>query len=266
MAERKDRQSGVLGSAGRSAVQLLRRTGTRAKLGSLHLPLTLHGFRQQPIILAAPRDDDAAPTVEALPAASDPPVEPPAHTRALRGRLGATERRVARLRHALERERQARALSEAALRNPQPLIDQLAADLAALPSRDKAVLRATIGSVLAAYGFQVQTAEDARGHADGETAPGIPGWDRARIEALTLRLQAERPELGGRRSIHLCLEGLARQGTLTAAQLAASADLTSPMARHRLRLTLEALCDAGVARRAGPRFTLLPPAGISVER
>jgi hypothetical protein len=267
VADRKDRQPGVLGSAGRSAVQLLRRTGTRAKLGSLHLPLNLHGFRQQTIILASPRGEDAMPPVEVLPAESAPRIEPLAHTRALRGRLGATERRVARLRHALERERQARALTEAALRDPQPLIDQLAADLAAHPGRDEATLRGTIGSVLAAYGFQVAQPEGGLAQAGiGDPAPVVPGWNRARIEALTVRLQAERPDLGGRRYLYLSLEALARQGTLTAAQLAAAADLTSPMARHRLRLTLEALCDAGVARRDGPCFTLLPPAGISTER
>jgi hypothetical protein len=257
----------MLGSAGRSAVQLLRRTGTRAKLGSLHLPLNLHGFRQQTIVLATPRVDEAAPAVEMRPTDSAPPVEPLAHTRALRGRLGATERRVARLRHALERERQARALSGAVLQNPRPLIDQLAADLAAHPEWDEATLRETIGSVLAAYGFQVAKPEGGLGQAGiGDPTPVVPGWNRARIEALTIRLQAERPDLGGRRYLYLCLEALARQGTLTAAQLAAAADLTSPMARHRLRLTLEALCDAGVARRAGPRFTLLPSAGITVER
>ena len=121
--------------------------------------------------------------------------------------------------------------------------------------------------MLAAYGFQVAKPEGGVVQAGvGDPTPVVPGWNRARIEALTLRLQAERPELGGRRCIHLCLEALARQGTLTAAQLAAAADLTSPMARHRVRLTLEALYDAGVARRAGPRFTLLPPAGIAAER
>src|SRR5581483_7153550 len=104
------------------------------KLGSLHLPITLHGFRQQTILLPVPSGD--LPARQEPATEPDAPAEPLAQTRALRGRLGATERRVARLRHALEREQQARALSGAALRDPRALIDQLAADLAALPHRD----------------------------------------------------------------------------------------------------------------------------------
>jgi hypothetical protein len=259
LADQKDQRSGMLGSAGRTAVKLLRQTRTRAKLGSLHLPITLHGFRQQTILLPVPVA--AGPARPAPAVEPDAPVEPLAQTRALRGRLGATERRVARLRHALERERQARALAGAALRDPQALIDQLAADLAALPQRDEAAVRETIGAVLAAYGFQVaQPPSDEKQSDSSETAPVIPGWDRASLEALADRLLADHPEIGNRRYLHLGLEALARQGTITAAQLAASAGMTSPMARHRLRLTLEALCAAGLARQDGPRFVLLTPA------
>lgn len=259
LADQKDQRSGVLGNAGRTAVKLLRQTRTRAKLGSLHLPLTLHGFRQQTILLPVPGGDGPVRPVPAV--EPDAPVEPLVQTRALRGRLGATERRVARLRHALERERQARVLSGAALRDPQALIDQLAANLGALPQPDEAALRETIGAVLAAYGFQVaQPADDEKHSNPGETAPVIPGWDRASIEALADRLLADHPEIGNRRYLHLGLEALARQGTITAAQLAASAGMTSPMARHRLRLTLEALCAAGLARQDGPRFVLLTSA------
>jgi hypothetical protein len=255
----------VLGSAGRTAVKLLRQTRTRAKLGSLHLPINLQGFRQQTILLPVPRGDESAAQAqpEVIPGA---PTEPLAQTRALRGRLGATERRVARLRHALERERQAQALSAAALRDPQSLIDQLTADLAALPDRNEATLRETIGLVLAAYGFQVASpAGEERQSNPGETAPVIPGWDRARLEALTARLLADYPDIGNRRYLHLSLEELARQGTLTAAQLAASSGMTSPMARHRLRLSLEALCAAGLAHQDGPRFVLLAPPRNRVE-
>ncbi|HVA90265.1 MAG TPA: hypothetical protein VNL71_10525 [Chloroflexota bacterium] len=256
MAEKGDRKTSVLGGAGRTAVKLLRQTRTRAKLGSLHLPINLQGFRRQAIVLPAPKGGDSQPD------STPDPVESPslAHTRALRVRLGATERRVARLRHALERERQARALAGAALRDPRPLIEQLVADLAALPPRDQTALRETIAAILAAYGFQVAAAGDRPASTTGgEAAPVTPGWDRARIEALTVRLLAAHPEIGGRRYLHLSLEALARQGSLTAAQLAASADLTSPLARHRLRLALEAIAAAGVARRDGPRFTLLHP-------
>jgi len=171
---------------------------------------------------------------------------------------------VARLRHALERERQARALADAALRDPQPLIEQLVADLTALPRRDEAALRETVSAVLSAYGFQATGAGDhAASATGGERAPVVPGWDRTRIEALTTHVLAAQPEIGARRYVHLSLEGLARQGTLTAAQLAAAADLTSPLARRRLRLALEALAAAGVARRDGLRFTLLPPGEVA---
>jgi hypothetical protein len=259
LADQKDHRSGVLGNAGRTAVKLLRQTRTRAKLGSLHLPINLQSFRQQTIILPVPRGDDSAAQAQ-LEVAPDTPAEPLAQTRALRGRLGATERRVARLRHALERERQAQALSVAALRDPQALIDQLAADLVALPDRNEATLRETIGLVLAAYGFQVASlAGEKKQSNPGETAPVIPGWDRANIETLTARLLADYPDIGNRRYLHLSLEALARQGTLTAAQLAASVGMTSPMARHRLRLTLEALCASGLARQDGLRFVLLSP-------
>ncbi len=249
----------MLGNAGRTAVKLLRQTRTRAKLGSLHLPITLHGFRQQTILLPVPGGDNTVPQAEP-PTESERPTEPLAQTRALRGRLGSTERRVARLRHALERERQARALTGAALRDPQALIDQLAADLATLPDRDEAAIRRTIGAVLAAYGFQVAPpAGEEKQNDPGETAPVIPGWDRASLEALAARLLADHPDIGNRRYLHLTLEELARQGTITAVQLAAAAGMTSPMARHRLRLSLEALCSAGLARQDGPRFILLAP-------
>jgi hypothetical protein len=262
VAKKGDRETGVLGSAGRTAVKLLRQTRTRAKLGSLHLPITFQGFGRQAIVLPVPSGDDSPPEPTSVPGE----LPPLAHTRALRGRLGATERRVARLRHALERERQTRVLAGAALRDPQPLIEQLVADLTALPGRDEAALREAISTVLAAYGFQATTAGDqAASPANSEAAPVVPGWNRARIAALTTRLLAAHPEIGNRRYLHLSLEGLARQGSLTAAQLAASADLTSPLARHRLRLALEALTAAGVARRDGQRFTLLPPGGAEIE-
>ena len=142
----------------------------------------------------------------------------------------------------------------------------MAADLAALPHRDEAALRETIGAVLAAYGFQVtQPAGEEKQTDPGETAPVIPGWDRASLEALAARLLADHPDIGNRRYLHLTLEALARQGTLTAAQLAASAGMTSPMARHRVRLTLEALCAAGLARQDGPRFNLLAPPRNTAE-
>jgi len=260
VADRKDHGSGVLGSAGRTAAKLLRQTRTRAKLGSLHLPITFQGFGRQTIVLPVPSGD--APPDPTTPEAGEPP-EPLAHTRALRGRLGATERRLARLRHALERERQARALAGAALRDPQPLIEQLVADLTALSRRDETALRETVTAVLTAYGFQAAAADEHPARAAGEAAPVVPGWDRARIDALATRVLATHPEIGARRYVHLSLEGLARQGSLTAAQLAASADLTSPMAQRRVRLALEALAAVGVARREGQRFTLLPPGEIS---
>lgn len=251
MAERPEQRPGILGSAGRTAAQLLRRTRTRAKLGSLHLPISFT-FRPQAILLPVPPEEEATPTPEPL---------PEVHTRALRGKLGASERRIARLRHALERERQARALAGAALQDPGPLIEQLVADLSALPEPTEGALRETIRAVLAAHGFGDATATPAS--EPGEAAPVVPGWHRARIEALTTSVLAAHPDIGGRRYLHLALEGLARQGNLTAAQLAASAALTSPLARHRLRLALEALVAGGMAQREGPRFSLLPPAGVS---
>lgn len=256
MAERPEQRPGILGSAGRTAAQLLRRTRTRAKLGSLHLPISFT-FRPQPILLPVPPEEEATPAPESPSEAG----ELPAHTRALRGRLGASERRIARLRHALERERQARALAGAALQDPGPLIEQLVADLSALPEPTEGALRETIRAVLAAHGFGDATATPAS--EPGEAAPVVPGWHRARIEALTTSVLAAHPDIGGRRYLHLALEGLARQGNLTAAQLAASAALTSPLARHRLRLALEALVAEGMAQREGPRFSLLPPAGVS---
>ena len=261
VADRRDHKSGVLGSAGRTAAKLLRQTRTRAKLGSLHLPITFQGFGRQTIVLPVSSGDSPPDPTTPKPGEPSPPL---AHTRALRGRLGATERRLARLRHTLERERQARAMAGAALRDPQPLIEQLVADLSALPHQNGAALRETVTAVLTAYGFQATgPADHAVSATGGETAPVVPGWDRARIEALTTRILAAHPEIGARRYVHLSLEGLARQGSLTAAQLAAAADLTSPMAQRRIRLALEALAAAGVARREGQRFTLLPPGEVA---
>ncbi len=262
VAEGSDRKPGVLGTAGRKAFKLLRQTRTRAKLGSLHLPISLHPLRQQPIVL--PVSNTESPPVESTPGSleADVPVE---QTRALRSRLAVAERRTARLRYALERERQARALAGAALQRPEALIEQLVADLAALDRTDPGALREAVTSVLAAYGFRIpvpgeEAVAPAAGAGGKDAPPSIPGWDRRRLQALTAQLLAERPNIGGRRYIYLSLEALVAQGSLTPAQLAGIAGLTSPLARHRLRLALEALCAAGIARQDGPRFVLVPPA------
>ena len=290
MAERPRR--GVLRSAGHGALTVLRRTTLRAKLGSLHLPLDLHPGRQRTILLppspATAGDGqlegelpdhgttDASGGV-APPAASERDAATTAvGMRALRSRLGASERRVARLRQALERERRARQQGAATLIAPERLIEQLVADLHQTGASSPELLHATVTRVLAAHGIAasgVPASGAARGagYATGSAGPPgiggartepalpvLPGWDPARLAAIVAALTRQ-PEIGGVRTLHLALCSMACGDPLGAAEAAKQAGLTSAMARHRMRLALEGLCAAGVLRRQGERFALRAP-------
>ena len=95
MPDERKRGGGMLRAAGRATFSLLRETQKRAKLGSMHLPIALHPRQPQPIVLplGAPEEVIAA---QAEPVEAAPPVTQ--ETRALRSRLAASERRIARLR------------------------------------------------------------------------------------------------------------------------------------------------------------------------
>ena len=56
----------------------------------------------------------------------------------------------------------------------------------------------------------------------------------------------------------MTLDALGRQGVLSLQQLGSVTGMTSPIARRRLRLTVEALCAAGAARLQGGRYSLVP--------
>ena len=278
----KSRSRTVLKSAGRTALTVLRQTKQRAKLGTLHLPIDLHPLRQKSIVLSAPTAElePVHPLVAALSEAalsSDSEkdliadtsmvhtVQAPAlaETRALRSRLAVAERRVQRLRQVLERERRTRAQATVALAHPQTLIDHLVSDLRKVDTADLTQLRHTVTSVLTAYGFETQprqvaaTGRGARPAVLVDEVPSIPGWDRSRLQSALLRIQTQRPEIGDQRILNTALRSLIRHSTVTPASVAADAGLSSSLARHRLRLALEGLCVAGIARREGERFTLL---------
>jgi hypothetical protein len=247
----------MLRAAGRATFSLLRETQKRAKLGSMHLPIALHPRQQQAIVLplGAPEEVVAA---QAEPVVVAPPVTQ--ETRALRSRLAASERRIARLRHALERERQTTAQLQDTIERPQVLIDQLVADLRGVDRQNEAAMRQAIATVLGAYGFKVPRPQPPpRLDRDpGAELPAIPGWDRQRVQAIVTQILADHPDIGGPRYLQVSLAALAAQGRLTAAQLATSIGVTSPVGRHRVRLALEALCASGMARREGPKFIFIP--------
>ncbi|MDB5075836.1 MAG: hypothetical protein JWO42_2015 [Chloroflexi bacterium] len=260
MAEGKHRRPSIV-SAGRSAVALLRTTGHRAKLGSLHLPISLHPLRQQPIVLpSSPLEpvSDADEPRHGSGVADTSTLH--REVRALRSRLAVAERRNARLRHALQRERLAFERANAMVRNPASLIDHLVADLSADGQRGEDALRQTVTSVLGAYGFGVTTSEPQEvGAPPAVTAsatPSIPGVDRPRLQAITKQLLDAQPEIGSPRYVQLPLDALAQQGALTQAQIAKTTNMGSPLARRRLRLALEGLCRAGVTRFDGSRYHL----------
>ena len=260
---------GMLRTAGRGALTVLRRTTLRAKLGSLHLPMDLHPGRQRTILLPP-----SAPTTEGEGVSKgDLPEQPAAPEgdvaaiadgmRALRRRLGASERRVARLRQALDRERRARQQG-AVLVAPDRLIEHLVAELQQGGVGNPEAVRVTIARVLAAHGVVVP---DAAGGAPSLGAgcmraepvlPMLPGWDPARLAAIVAAV-ARQPEIGGVRTLHLALCSMASGDPLSAAEAAREAGLTSAMARHRIRLALEGLCAMGVLRRQGDRFALRAP-------
>lgn len=261
---------GMLRTAGRGALTVLRRTTLRAKLGSLHLPMDLHSGRQRTILLPP-----SAATAEGEGVAKGDLLEPPSAPegevaaiaegmRALRRRLGASERRVARLRQALERERRARQQGAAALIAPDRLIEHLVADVQQAGVGNPEAVRATIARVLAAHGVAVPGAAggatllDAGGPRAEPVLPVLPGWDSARLAAIVAAV-ARQPEIGGVRTLHLALGSLAGGDPLSAAEAAREAGLTSAMARHRIRLALEGLCAMGVLRRQGEHFALRAP-------
>jgi hypothetical protein len=242
----------LAGAAGRAAVALLRTTGRRAKLGGLHLPIALHPHRQESIEIAGkagPADDAVEQPDAELPT---PPM--PAELRALRSRLAGLERRNARLRYMLQQERLAAARAQEARRRPGMLIDHLVSDLAGLGSAERGDLRNVVTSVLAAYGFAVDTAPEEQPDAEVTSAPG---FDRRRTAALVEQLLAMQPEIGSSRYVQATLDALGRQGTLSLPQLSAITGMTSPMARRRLRLTVEGLCAAGAAYAQGGRYGLV---------
>ena len=242
----------LVGAAGRTAVALLRTTGRRAKLGGLHLPIALHPHRQESIEISG----KAGPVDEASerPAAELPSPPMPAEMRALRSRLAVAERRNARLRYALQQERLAAARAQEARRRPGMLIDHLVSDLAGLGTADREDLRRVVTSVLTAYGFAVDTAPEEQPDTEKTSAPG---FDRRRTAALTEQVLAMQPEIGSARYVQATLDALGRQGTLSLPQLSAVTGMTSPMARRRLRLTVEGLCAAGAAYAQGGRYSLV---------
>ena len=284
VAERPRR--GVLRSAGRGALTVLRQTSLRAKLGSLHLPLDLRPGRQRTILLpqsvgtpegASGPDADllertaigtgAALDESSLPAASESELPPAVADamRALRRRLGASERRVARLRQALEWERQARQQTGLAPIAAERLIEQLVADLHQADAGNPDLVRATVTRVLGAHGIAlpcVAAPATAPGAAARRPEPGllvVPGWEPARLAAVLAAVAARQPEIDGVRTLRLALDMLSGGQALSAAEAARAAGLTSAMARRRMRLALEGLCAAGMLRRQGERFAVCPP-------
>jgi hypothetical protein len=260
VADSRKLRKRIAGVAGRTAAALLRTTSQRAKLSSLHLPLSLRPARPQPILLHSHSSPQApAPTEtpedEQQTAIVEPIVPMPPEVRALRSRLAVAERRNARLRYALQRERLAAARAGAIKAQPQPLIDHLVADIGAAGSRDEARLRQTITSVLAAYGLSVPPA-GTPSEAPVEEANSVPGFDRRRLETTSQQIVVAQPEIGSKRYVQVTLDALARQGALSLAQIGCIAEMTSPVARRRLRLTVEALCAAGIVRRSGSHYSL----------
>jgi len=273
VAERPRR--GMLRSAGRGALTVLRRTTIRAKLGSLHLPLDLHPGRQRAILLPpspamAAGGEQPTGEIHELPAGdalgvSTFPVAPERDAaasaegmRALRSRLGTSERRVARLRQALERERWARSQGGAAAIAPERLIEQLVADLHQAGTGGPEVLRATVTRVLAEHGIATAGAARSAAPRAEPALPALPGWDPACLAAIVAAV-ARQPDVGGVRTLHLALGSVAGGDPLDATEAARQAGLTSGMGRHRMRLALEGLCARGVLRRQGERFSLRTP-------
>lgn len=253
----------MLKTAGRGALTVLRKTRQRTKLSSLHLPIPLQPQRQQSILL---REGTPDPLPEGVGQTTAPapfrtvPHSGADHGRALRSRLAVSERRVAQLRHALERERQARGRAVAAVARPEALIDQLVADLAVAPAGDVAALRATVVRVLEGYGFGVaQESPSAQSTGKGiprrADLPALPGWSHVQLQAAAKRAQARQPEITGG-DVALCLQALLHRREVTSELVARDARLTSGLARRRVRLALEALAGVGVLARHGSTYGL----------
>ena len=257
MSDRDSERKGLVGAAGRTAVALLRTTGRRAKLGGLHLPISLHPHRHEAIAVPEETGSEEAPSSIDQ---SDARISAPSpvfsvEVRALRSKLAAAERRNARLRSALQRQRLAMARAEEAQRQPRTLINHLVSDLAGLGSAGEDDLRRAVTSVLAAYGFDVAAAEE---EPVEESKASIPGYDRRQVVTLVERVLAAQPEIGSARYVQLTLDALGRQGALSLQQLGTITGMTSPMARRRLRLAVEGLCAVGAVRPEGSRYILVP--------
>ena len=274
--EPRERRDGVLKTAGLGALTVLRKTRQRTKLSSLHLPIPLQPQRRQTIVL---REGEPAPLPggvevgQAVAGSAPVPfrtVPPPGadHRRALRSRRAASERRVAQLRHALERERQARAHALAAMARPEALIDQLVADLTGATAGD-AALRATVTRVLEGYGFAAgqerpEAPPTGKGMPRRADLPALPGWSHAELQAAAKRAQARQPEITGG-DVALCLQAVLHRGEVTPELVAREARLTSGLARRRVRLALEALAGVGVLVRHGSSYGLAPVGSVGSE-
>lgn len=220
------------------------------------------------------------PTLEA-PASHDglitlplPPLEHgslDAHEReatALRWRAARAEHSAAWLRARLRAERGRQAAP--------PVIDaaalaaDLARDLAKLPAHHQEAVLRVVRRRLAEYGLPVPgeaprpAAEGARaGTARGLSnearggpgnlargGPGgptldLPGWTTKEQEDVAARVLARVPEVADPAYVYRALDQVARQGRCTPAQLLNASGLSSPMARRRLRLAVEALDALG---------------------
>lgn len=226
------------------ARHLLRRTRTLAEQASQRLPrgatTTVPEAGDERITLAPPPIAPAGASVTA-----------PDDTALLRARLERAEHAAAWLRARLRAERGRAAATPRV--NATALTADLTRDLSRLRAYDAASVGQVVRRVLSAHGLP---AHDRPASPKYGAAPAtVPGWTRARQEAVAALVIARAPEVSSPLYVHQALALSARQGGALA-RLTRASGLDSAMSKRRLRLALDALVALGALTLRDGVYTL----------
>lgn len=166
---------------------------------------------------------------------------------------------------ARDRVKMSRGLDAVALRA------DLTRDLAQLRTRDMTAVGRVVDRVLLAHGLPIAPArtsmrrgsEAKKRGASVSPRPYIPpppGWTEGQLRAMAARVLRHSPEIGGDAAyVENALALVVRLGRPTLSDLLRASGYESPMARRRLRLTVEGLVAVGALVRHADRYGVAAP-------
>jgi hypothetical protein len=156
------------------------------------------------------------------------------------------------------RLRAERAQRQAASRlDVEKLSADLSRELARFYGAHPDVVQRIVRQTLAAHGLPISPE---RPPSLGRAAPTIETsiWSSAQQETLAQLVLTRSPEVTDPGYVYRIVEALARSGRLTLPDLTRATGLTSAMARHRLRLAVEALVFQGALKKCDDSYSLNP--------